>query len=146
MKTKRIRTQEDLQKSFDIRKAVFVEEQQVPEEDEFDEFDVLNEVCEHILVEHEGQAIASGRLRVVDGIGKLERICVLATHRSLGVGKVIVLGLEEIANDKGIERLKLHGQTHAEEFYRKLGYETTSDIFMEDGIPHIVMEKVRSIV
>ena len=128
-------------KIFDIRKAVFVQEQQVPEEDEFDEFDVLNALCEHIVVEDEGQAIASGRLRVVDGVGKLERICVLASHRSAGIGKIIVQGLEEIAMDKGLARLKLHGQTHAEEFYLKLGYETTSDVFMEDGIPHIVMEK-----
>ncbi|PIC79367.1 GNAT family N-acetyltransferase [Sporosarcina sp. P18a] len=141
MNSKRIVTEEDLQKSFDIRKAVFVEEQHVPEEDEFDEFDVLGELCEHILVEHNGQAIASGRLRIVDGVGKLERICVLASHRSLGVGKVIVSGLEDIAKEKGIVSLKLHGQTHAEEFYRKLEYATTSDIFMEDGIPHIVMEK-----
>ncbi|PIC98331.1 MULTISPECIES: GNAT family N-acetyltransferase [unclassified Sporosarcina] len=141
MNFKRIRTEEDLQKSFNIRKAVFVEEQQVPEEDEFDEFDVLNELCEHIVVEDEGQAIASGRVRVVDGVGKLERICVLASHRSAGIGKIIVQGLEEIAMDKGLARLKLHGQTHAEEFYLKLGYKTTSDVFMEDGIPHIVMEK-----
>ncbi|PID01619.1 GNAT family N-acetyltransferase [Sporosarcina sp. P2] len=141
MNSKRIVTEADLQKSFDIRKAVFVEEQHVPEEDEFDEFDVLGELCEHILVEHTGRAIASGRLRIVDGVGKLERICVLASHRSLGVGKVIVSGLEDIAKEKGIVSLKLHGQTHAEEFYRKLEYATTSDIFMEDGIPHIVMEK-----
>ncbi|WP_313237197.1 GNAT family N-acetyltransferase [Sporosarcina ureae] len=141
MNSERVRTEADLQKTFDIRKAVFVQEQQVPEEDEFDEFDVLNEVCEHILVEQEGHAIASGRLRVVDAVGKLERICVLASHRGVGVGKVIVEGLEDVAKDKGIASLKLHGQTHAEEFYRKLGYETTSDVFMEDGIPHIVMEK-----
>ncbi|PIC76181.1 GNAT family N-acetyltransferase [Sporosarcina sp. P19] len=141
MNTKKIITEADLQKSFDIRKAVFVQEQQVPEEDEFDEFDVLNELCEHILVEHEGLAIASGRLRVVNGVGKLERICVLASHRGLGVGKVIVEGLEDVAKEKEIASLKLHGQTHAEEFYRKLGYKNTSDIFMEDGIPHIVMEK-----
>ncbi|PID14649.1 GNAT family N-acetyltransferase [Sporosarcina sp. P34] len=141
MNSKRIVTEEDLQKSFDIRKAVFVEEQHVPEEDEFDEFDVLGELCEHILVEHNGQAIATGRLRIVDGVGKLERICVLASHRSLGVGKVIIQGLEDIAREKGIVSLRLHGQTHAEEFYRKLEYATTSDIFMEDGIPHIVMEK-----
>ncbi|ARF17759.1 GNAT family N-acetyltransferase [Sporosarcina ureae] len=141
MNSKRVRTEADLQKTFDIRKAVFVQEQQVPEEDEFDEFDGLNGLCEHILVEQEGQAIASGRLRVVEGVGKLERICVLASHRGLGVGKIIVEGLEDVAKDKEIASLTLHGQTHAEEFYQKLGYETTSDVFMEDGIPHIVMEK-----
>ena len=142
MQVKLITTEVDLEKSFDIREAVFVQEQQVPEEDEFDEFDVLGDSCEHILLEDQGESIATGRVRVVDGVGKLERICVLPSHRSLGLGKVIVLGLEDIAEKKGIVKLKLHGQTHAEEFYVKLGYKTTSDVFMEDGIPHIVMEKV----
>lgn len=138
---KRITTEDDLQKAFDIRKVVFVEEQQVAEEDEFDEFDVLNESCPHILLDDQQQSIGTARFRVVDGVGKLERICVLPSHRGLGIGKVIVRELEDIAAEKGVAKLKLHGQTHAEEFYEKLGYKTTSDIFMEDGIPHIVMEK-----
>ena len=141
MHIKRITTEEDLQKAFDIRKVVFVEEQQVAEEDEFDEFDVLDESYPHILINYQQQSIATARFRVVDGLGKLERICVLPTHRGLGVGKVMVKELEDIAVEKGITKLKLHGQTHAEEFYEQLGYKTTSDIFMEDGIPHIVMEK-----
>lgn len=141
MNIKRITTEEDLQKAFDIRKVVFVEEQQVAAEDEFDEFDVLNESCLHLLINNQQQSIATARFRVVDGIGKLERICVLPTHRGLGIGKVIVRELENIAAEKGVAKLKLHGQTHAEEFYEKLGYKTTSDIFMEDGIAHIMMEK-----
>lgn len=43
--------------------------------------------------------------------------------------------------EKGITKMKLHGQTHAEGFYKKLGYQTASDEFMEDGIPHILMTK-----
>lgn len=50
MKSNIITTEEDLKKAFDIRKEVFVEEQGVPLEDEFDEFDTLNGKCEHILV------------------------------------------------------------------------------------------------
>ena len=49
--------------------------------------------------------------------------------------------LEEIAKEKGTAKVKLHGQTQAEGFYKKLGYETSSSIFMEDGIPHILMIK-----
>ena len=139
MNITRITTEEDLQKAFEIRKAVFVEEQQVAEEDEFDKFDVLDESCPHILMNDQQQSIATARFRVVDGIGKLERICVLPSHRGLGLGKIIVQELEDIAAEKGVIKLKLHGQTHAEEFYEKLGYKTTSDIFMEDGIPHTPM-------
>lgn len=141
MNIKRITTEEDLQKAFDIRKVVFVKEQQVAEEVEFDEFDVLGEACSHILVDYQQQSIATARFRVVDGVGKLERICVLPTHRGLGIGKVIVNYLEDIAAEKDVPKVKLHGQTHAEKFYEKLGYKTTSDVFMEDGIPHVIMEK-----
>src|SRR5690606_36902498 len=118
-----------------------VKEQGVPLEDEFDEYDQLNGNCEHILVYHEGEAVGTGRVRVVEGVGKLERICILKSYRKLGIGKVIVQGLENIPKEKGLEQVKLHGQTHAEGFYQKLGYKTASDEFMEDGIPHYLMVK-----
>ncbi|MBM7661153.1 putative GNAT family N-acyltransferase [Bacillus mesophilus] len=141
MNIKRIKLEEDLSKAFQIRKKVFVEEQGVPLEDEFDEFDTLEGQCNHILVYHEENPVGTGRIRVVDGLGKLERICILKPFRKFGLGKVIIKGLEAIAEEKGVSRVKLHGQTHAEGFYQKLGYRTSSDVFMEDGIPHIVMEK-----
>jgi predicted GNAT family N-acyltransferase len=78
---------------------------------------------------------------VIENVAKLERICVLKTHRKHGLGKLIIQELEEIAKEKGISKAKLHGQTQAEGFYQKLGYKTNSDIFMEEGIPHIVMIK-----
>ncbi|EGQ21746.1 GNAT family acetyltransferase [Sporosarcina newyorkensis 2681] len=141
MQIKRITNEENLKKAFEIRKMVFVEEQNVPVEDEFDEFDILNGKCKHILVVDQEQVVGTGRIREVEGVGKLERICILPSHRQLGMGKVIVSALEEIAREQGIGRVKLHGQTHAERFYQKLGYETVSDVFMEDGIPHIIMRK-----
>lgn len=141
MNTKRIVTDSDLEKAFHIRKEVFVEEQGVPLADEFDEFDTLEGQCEHVLVYYDEQAVGTGRARVVDGSGKLERICILKPYRKYGLGKKIIQTLEEIAKDKGIAKVKLHGQTHAEEFYKKLGYMTSSDVFTEDGIPHILMVK-----
>ncbi|MFJ7973297.1 GNAT family N-acetyltransferase [Psychrobacillus sp. NPDC096389] len=137
----RITVESDLEKAFHIRKEVFVKEQGVPLEEEFDQFDTLDGQCEHILVNYEGQPVGTGRLRVVDGIGKLERICILESYRKFGLGKVIVKALEEIANIKGLSKVKLHGQTHAEGFYEKLGYQTSSDVFDEDGIPHVLMIK-----
>ncbi len=141
MNAKRIITNHDLERAFHIRKEVFVGEQGVPLEDEFDEFDTLDGRCEHVLVYHNEEAVGTGRLRVVDGSGKLERICILKPYRQYGLGKRIIQTLEEIAAEKGIARVKLHGQTHAENFYKKLGYETASEMFMEDGIPHILMTK-----
>lgn len=141
MKVKKITGEQDFQMAFSIRKEVFVLEQGVPLEDEFDEFDVLNGRCEHILVFDYDQPAGTGRIRVVDGLGKLERICVLKPYRKWGLGKVIIKGLEEIAAEKGVAKVKLHGQTQAEGFYQKLGYQTSSDVFMEDGIPHVLMVK-----
>lgn len=141
MNVKRITIEDDLRKAFHIRKAVFVEEQGVPLEDEFDEFDNLNGQCEHILVFFEEQPVGTGRVRWVNEFGKLERICILEPYRNFGLGKVIITALEEIAQERGTTRVKLHGQTQAEGFYKKLGYQSSSSIFIEDGIPHLLMTK-----
>lgn len=141
MIVKKITTEQQLEEAFVIRKAVFVEEQHVPLVDEFDEYDHVDAECNHILVYHENKPVGTGRLRVVDHEGKLERICLLENVRSLGLGKVIIEALEDIAKEQHIKKVKLHGQTHAEGFYQKLGYETSSDVFMEDGIPHVLMTK-----
>ncbi|MGI6551569.1 MAG: GNAT family N-acetyltransferase [Bacillota bacterium] len=141
MQVKRITADEDLKKAFNIRKEVFVEEQGVLLEDEFDEFDRLNGPCQHILIYCNQQPVGTGRIRILDGLGKLERICVLKAYRKFGLGKVIINALEEIAKEMGLSQVKLHGQTQAEGFYQKLGYRTSSDVFMEDGIPHVLMLK-----
>ncbi|MCM3619636.1 GNAT family N-acetyltransferase [Sutcliffiella horikoshii] len=143
MKSKRITMEVDLSVAFHIRKEVFVEEQGVLLEDEFDEFDTLEGqgLCEHILVYYNEKPVGTGRIRIVDGLGKLERICILKPYRKFGLGKVIIKALEEIAEEKEVSKVKLHGQTQAEGFYQKLGYRTSSNIFMEDGIPHILMVK-----
>ncbi|WP_152656063.1 GNAT family N-acetyltransferase [Oceanobacillus sp. CFH 90083] len=141
MTFKLVTEEQDLQKVFEIRKEIFVKEQEVTEEEEFDEFDSLEAPCDHILVYYENKPVGTGRVRSVDGVGKLERICILKPYRKYGLGKVVVKSLEEIVLAKGLTHAKLHGQTHAEGFYKKLGYETASDEFLEDGIPHYLMVK-----
>ena len=141
MDSKRITTENDLKIAFHIRKEVFVEEQGFQLESEFDEFDTLNALSEHILVYYNEQPVGTGRLRVVDGLGKLERICILEPYRKFGLGKMIIKTLEEIAKEMELPLVKLHGQTQAEGFYKKLGYQTSSDVFMEDGGPHLLMKK-----
>lgn len=141
MQVNKITTENELQKAFHIRKEVFVKEQGVPLSDEFDQFDQLDGQCDHILVYFNEEPVGTGRIRLADGFGKLERICILEPFRKHGLGKVIIQALEDLAGDKGVAKVKLHGQTQAEGFYHKLGYETSSDVFMEDGIPHVLMTK-----
>lgn len=138
---KMIQNKNDLEKAKEIRLAVFVEEQGVPLEDEFDQFDVLEDSCQHILVYHEGEAVGTGRIRYVDDYAKLERICMLKQYRKYGLGSVIISSLEEIAKQTGKNKYKLHAQVQAKGFYEKLGYKGVSDEFEEDGIPHLIMEK-----
>ncbi|TKD72386.1 GNAT family N-acetyltransferase [Pseudalkalibacillus hwajinpoensis] len=140
MNVVRIETEEQLKQAFYIRKKVFIEEQGTPEEEEYDHYDSLD-AAEHILILDMDQAIGTARWRVVKGIGKFERICILPSHRKLGIGNMIVGTLEELAALKGIDHVKLHGQVQAEGFYQKLGYRTDSEVFIEDGIPHVLMRK-----
>src|SRR4051812_28087737 len=99
MKTKRITVETDLQIAFSIREEVFVVEQGVSLEEEFDEFDTLTDLCEHILVYYQEQPVGTGRVRWDEGFGKLERICILQPYRKFGLGKVILKALEEIAEE-----------------------------------------------
>lgn len=131
----------ELEDAFRIRKEVFVEEQGVPLQDEFDGYDEPDAPARHILVYYEGHPAATGRLRWIGDTAKLERICVRATMRKFGLGSVVVKGLEKIAQEEGFHKAKLHAQTQAQKFYSKLGYVQVSEEFIEDGIPHIVMER-----
>ncbi|MFS0783060.1 GNAT family N-acetyltransferase [Bacillus sp. 1P06AnD] len=137
----KIITEEDLQHAFAIRKSVFVEEQEIPLENEFDCYDTLLAEADHVLVQYERQAAGTGRMRITEGAGKLERICVLKQFRTFGLGKEIIQALEDIAVLHSLEQVKLHAQAQARGYYEKLGYSAASEIFMEDGIPHIVMVK-----
>jgi predicted GNAT family N-acyltransferase len=141
MISKIINNQNELEVAFAIRKEVFVKEQGVPLEDEFDQFDELTNNITHILVYYGTEAVGTGRIRYVEDIGKLERICILPNYRQYGLGKLIIQSLEDISIKQGFNKVKLHGQQQAEGFYQKLGYQATSDVFMEAGIPHIVMVK-----
>jgi predicted GNAT family N-acyltransferase len=134
----KVSTKDELKEAFDIRKIVFVEEQNVPEEEEIDQFE---DEAQHFVLYDDYDAIGAGRFRVVEGKGKVERICVLPPYRGKGAGKVIMDAIERYAEEQGIKRLKLNAQTHAIPFYEKLQYEIVSNEFLDAGIPHKTMEK-----
>ncbi|EFM10208.1 GCN5-related N-acetyltransferase [Paenibacillus curdlanolyticus YK9] len=128
----------ELEDVYRIRKKVFVDEQGVSEQEEYDEHETT---ASHVLAYYEGTPAGTGRIRLLDGIAKLERICVLPEYRKYGVGAAITSALEQQGKQLGAAKAKLHGQTHAERFYAKLGYETVSDVFLEADIPHVIMTK-----
>jgi len=129
---------QQLKDAYKVRKKVFVDEQHVPEEEEIDH---LESKATHFVLYQEGNPIGAGRLRIVDGYGKVERICVLKESRASGAGKAMMDTIEAYANEQGINLLKLNAQTHALPFYSKLGYEIVSEEFLDAGIPHKSMIK-----
>lgn len=135
----RLPGEESLEDARVVRRAVFVEEQGVSEAEEWDGKD---SDAVHYVVYVDGTPVGTARLRTPDPeVGKAERVAVLKRVRGQGVGTLLMDCLEREARDQGCRRMHLHAQTAVEEFYRTIGYETTSDEFDEAGIPHVEMEK-----
>jgi len=119
----------------DIRRLVFIEEQNVPEEMEWDEFD---ETSTHFLVTLKDQAIACARLKTDGQIG---RMAVLPEYRNQGFGSKLLQFVLAEANTQDINHVYLHAQISAIPFYEKLGFITRGNIFHEANIPHREMYK-----
>lgn len=132
-----VETREDLWKVLVIRGIVFIEEQKVDWEGEIDEFE---DSAIHFLGEHEGQPVAAGRLRFLEGgWAKLERIAVRPAWRGQGHARRMVEAMMRAARDRGALRMKLHAQVYLEDFYASFGFRTEGGIFDECGIDHILM-------
>jgi predicted GNAT family N-acyltransferase len=117
-----------------IREKVFIEEQKVPREMEWDEWD---ERCDHaVACDAQGRAIGTARL--APG-GKLGRMAVLREWRGLGVGAALLDALLGRAREQALSRVTLHAQTHAAGFYRRFGFIERGGEFLEAGIPHLEM-------
>jgi predicted GNAT family N-acyltransferase len=129
----------DMERAWAIRRHVFVEEQNVPEELEMDDDDSQ---AFHALATLDGVAIGCGRMlehgaREV----KIGRMAVLLEFRKTGVGAQILRFLVDRARERGCRKAILHAQVAAEGFYRKEGFNPIGDVFDEAGIAHRLMER-----
>lgn len=120
-----------------VRHEVFVLEQGVPEEMEWDAMDTRS--LHALAVDPSGQALGTGRLLPDGHIG---RMAVRAAVRGQGIGGAILDALMETAQRRGDRFVLLHAQIHAEPFYRRHGFVPEGGQFMEAGIPHILMRCV----
>lgn len=117
-----------------VREKVFIEEQKVPLELEWDEWD---ERCDHVVAyDAQGHAIGTARLAPD---GKLGRMAVLRDWRGRGVGGALLDALLGRARERSLARVTLHAQTHAAGFYRRFGFSERGGEFLEAGIPHLEM-------
>ncbi|MEU7324937.1 GNAT family N-acetyltransferase [Streptomyces griseoviridis] len=142
----------DREAGFAVRREVFVGEQGVPEELEYDAFDEPGADAVHVLaVREDGRPLGTGRLlygpAAADrtggdpSVGSLGRLAVTGRARGLGVGVALVRAIEDVARARGLTAVDLHAQTRALGFYQRLGYEAYGPEYPEAGIPHRAMRR-----
>ncbi|AIR91347.1 GNAT family N-acetyltransferase [Pseudomonas cremoricolorata] len=116
-----------------IREAVFVAEQQVPPELEWDADD---QSAVHFLALEGDYPIGTARLLADGTIG---RVSVLKDWRGLKVGDTLMQAVIAEAQRRGLTPQRLSAQVHATSFYERLGFHVVSEEFLEAGIPHVDM-------
>lgn len=138
MTIKKVESKEMLKLAYDIRKRVFVDEQHVPIEIEIDEHE---DEAVHFICSDGEKYVGASRLRLVDGYGKLERICVLKEARGNYYGKDLISAMEYEIKQRNVHEARLHAQTHAISLYESVGYRVVSEEFMDANILHVEMLK-----
>lgn len=127
------------EQAFALRRDVFVDEQSVDVEIEFDG---LDDTALHLVVLEGDAVVATARLLPVDEGLKLGRMAVRAEQRGRGLGRRLALAAIDEARARGADRIVLHAQTQARGFYEKLGFVAADGEFDEAGIAHVRMTLV----
>ena len=126
-----IKDEKDMKLALKIRQEVFVIEQEVDPEIEYDEFE---ESSTHVIATQNGRAVGTARWRVTDQGYKLERFAVPVEFRGLGVGAALVnFVLDQLPKRSNAY---LNSQVSAMGFYEKFGFRAVGDLFYEANIPH----------
>ena len=121
-----------------LRRAVFIKEQNVTEHEEVDGED---QNCTHVLAIVNGIPAGAARFQQLGSYVKIQRVCVLKEYRVHGIGaEVIKFIVGHVSNSGGIASIRLGAQTHALDFYHKLGFIKCGKEYLDAGILHQDME------
>ena len=116
-----------------IREKVFIEEQKVTSQLEWDGMD---EEAIHFLAFKDEKAIGCARALVIEYCMQLGRIAVLKEYRGEGIGSALIEQAVTTAKLNQLSAIYISAQCHAIDFYKKFGFEVTSDIYLDAEIPH----------
>ncbi|MEO1766328.1 GNAT family N-acetyltransferase [Thiobacter aerophilum] len=119
-----------------VRRAVFIEEQGVPEALEWDGKDAA---ALHVLATLEGEPIGTGRLIIHGSLAHVGRMAVRKPWRRRGVGTAMLLRLLQAARTQGARGVFLNAQISALAFYERFGFRREGEAFLDAGIPHYRM-------
>ncbi|KAG0379251.1 hypothetical protein BGX24_001137 [Mortierella sp. AD032] len=137
-----VETPEDLAKCHDVRLKVFSDEQGYDRSAEIDEID--SECLHWVAIDPAtNQGVGTARLyKYSPTVGKIGRVAVLSSTRGSGLGRLIMESLEEYVIERtDLEKLALSSQVPRKGFYEKFGYKESGEEYLDEGQPHIYMEK-----
>lgn len=129
---------EEIGQALELRREVFVVEQNVSEEEEFDG---REDECVHVLAVDDGRVIGCCRLLPDGEKVKLGRMVVASNRRREGIAAALLAESDVQAAALGASLITLSAQTYVTDLYEQAGYEITSGTFQEAGIEHVRMEK-----
>jgi len=133
-------TSQDIEECLRIREEVFIVEQSVPVDLERDEHDSK---ALHFIARADGRSVGTARVVLRDNCtsAKIGRVAVCRSNRGFGIGKLLIAAIEATPDLKHVHNFLLDAQTHALQFYARLGYEPYGEEFIDAGIPHRHMRK-----
>ena len=121
-----------------VRTNVFVHEQGIAPEDEWDADDAT--ALHAVLFDVNGQALGNARLLQPSAtVAKVGRMAVLKDARGKGYGARLLQALIRCARQRGHKEVRLSAQRTAEGFYAAYGFVVAGEPFDEVGIPHVEM-------
>lgn len=129
---------DDLAACHALRRAVFIEEQGIPEAEEWDDLDAG---AIHLLARIGEDALGTARILMDGETARIGRICVIKTARGTGLGAALVrAGIEALRSGPAVRCIRLGAQEYAIPFYEKLGFTVCGATYDDAGIPHREME------
>jgi predicted GNAT family N-acyltransferase len=130
----------DLDAGYKLRRDVFETEQNIPRPLDRDAYDYS---ADHVVAfDPKGRCIGTGRVVRLDArTAQIGRMAVAKDQRQGGVGGQVLEALERMAQMRGISELTVNSQLPAEAFYRNRGFTRLGDVFLDQGVPHVVMRK-----
>jgi predicted GNAT family N-acyltransferase len=120
-----------------LRREVFIHEQHVPPEEEFDAYDLT---ATHVVVVLDGNVVGALRIVFLPGHAKFGRVVVAASARGKGIASKMMRFAMDYAAGRGETRFYLTAQTDKLALYEKLGFVAYGEEFQDGGMPHLAMK------
>ena len=131
-------TSSEVDEALELRRRVYVGEQGVSLEADRDG---LDPTAVHVVAVEGGRIVGTCRLVFEHGLARLGRMAVESDMRGRGLGAALLAEAESQARTAGAERIRLHAQLAARSLYERGGFQVQGVEFLEEGIPHLTMEK-----